>query len=229
MSGNRGDAADCTPEARVTKSLLGYGVIAGPFYVVASVLQGLLQPGFDFTRDSWSLLSLGQAGWVHVVAFLVTGAMVVAAGLGVRRHVGRGPGRTAWAYLGLYGVLLLLAGVLLPDRPGSFSGHGLGHLAAGGLGFIAFAITAFVLARRFRREGARGWAAFSVIAGVGLLLGFVAVAAGSAAPAAILSFTAAVVLSWVWLSLVSVRLYGEAAAEGRIPAERRTGVPAARR
>jgi hypothetical protein len=224
MSTHRSDEADCTPEARVTKSLLGYGVIAGPFYVLASVVHGLLQPGFDFTRDSWSLLSLGQAGWVHVVVFLVTGAMVIAAGLGMRRHVVRGAGRTAWAYLGLYGALLLLAGVLLPDRPGSFSGHGLGHLAAGGLGFIAFAITTFVLARRFRREGARGWAAFSVVAGVALLLGFVAVAVGSAVPAAILGFTAAVVLSWVWLTLVSLRLYSDAAEEGRIPAESRPSV-----
>jgi hypothetical protein len=57
-----------------------------------------------------------------------------------------------------------------------------------------------------------------------LLLGFVAVAVGSAVPAAILGFTAAVVLSWVWLTFVSLRLYGEAAEEGRIPAESRHSV-----
>ncbi|HWD61268.1 MAG TPA: DUF998 domain-containing protein, partial [Humibacter sp.] len=90
MSSPQGSAAvryDCTPEGRVMKSLLGYGVIVGPFYVVASVVQGLLTPGFDFARDSWSLLSLGAAGWVHVVVFILTGLMVIAAAIGVHRHI----------------------------------------------------------------------------------------------------------------------------------------------
>ncbi len=65
---------DCTPAARITKSLLGHGVLAGPFYVIASVVQGLLRSGFDFTRDSWSLLSIGPHGWIHVLVFLLTGA-----------------------------------------------------------------------------------------------------------------------------------------------------------
>ncbi|MGN6125313.1 MAG: DUF998 domain-containing protein, partial [Humibacter sp.] len=106
---------DCTPEARVTKSLLGYGVIAAPFYVIASVVQGLLTPGFDFARDSWSLLSLGTAGWVHIVVFILTGLMVIAAAIGVHRHIAEGRGRTAWVYLVVYGALLVLAGVFLPD------------------------------------------------------------------------------------------------------------------
>jgi hypothetical protein len=108
--------------------------------------------------------------------------------------------------------------VFVPDAPGGgASAHGLAHLAAGGLGFIAFSVAAFSTARRYRRSGDRGWAAFSVVAGVALLVGFVAIAGGSGAPAAVLGFTAAVVLSWVWLALTSVKAYGEAAAAGRVP------------
>ena len=207
---------DCTPEARVTKSLLGYGVIVGPFYVVASVLHGMLTPGFDFARDSWSLLSLGTTGWVHIVVFVLTGLMTIAAAIGYRRHVASGPGRTAWAYLAAYGVLLVAAGAFLPDRPGgTFTVHGVLHLLVGGLGFVAFAVWAFLVARRL---GARstGLAALSIVAGCLLLVGFVAIAVGGGAVWANLLLTVAVVLSWAWLSVVSVLFYREAAEAGRI-------------
>jgi hypothetical protein len=206
---------DCTPEARITKSLLGYGVLAGPFYVVASVVHGLLRPGFDFTRDSWSLLSLGSSGWVHVLVFVLTGLMVVAAGIGFRRHVGN----LAGPALVVYGVLLVVAGLAAPDAPGAgFSTHGLLHLASGALGFVAFAVAASAMARWFSRRGSRTWARFSLVAGVLLLVGFVGVASGSSAAPVILGFTAAVVLSWLWLSTVSLCLYREAASAGRVPA-----------
>lgn len=211
---------DCTPEARVTKSLLGYGVIAGPFYVIASVVQGLLTPGFDFARDSWSLLSLGTAGWVHIVVFILTGLMVIAAAIGVHRHIAEGRGRTAWVYLVVYGALLVLAGVFLPDRAGGgFTVHGMLHLLVGGLGFVSFAVAAFLLARRFARTSP-ALAVPSVVAGVLLLVGFVAIASSGGSVAANLAFTVAVVLAWAWFSWVSVVFYREAAIEGRIEVTR---------
>ena len=48
---------------RITKSLLGYGVIAGPIFVVASLAQALLRDGFDLSRHAWSQLAwVGPAG-----------------------------------------------------------------------------------------------------------------------------------------------------------------------
>lgn len=208
------DGDDCTPEARITKSLLGYGVLAGPCYVLASVVQGVLTPGFRFAHDSWSLLSLGPHGWVHVGVFVLTGLMVAAAGVGFRRHVRdvAGPALVA------YGVLLVVAGLARPDAPGAaFSTHGLLHLAAGGLGFVAFAVAALASARNFRRQGTLAWATWSLLAGVLLLVGFVAVATGSSAPSVVLGFTATVLVSWAWLSTTSLRRYREAAVRGRIP------------
>lgn len=206
-------ADDCTPEARITKSLLGYGVLAGLFYVLASVVQGLLRAGFNFTRDSWSLLSLGPNGWVHVVVFIVTGLMVAAAGVGFRRH-GHG---LAGAALITYGLLLVVAGLARPDTPGAgFSTHGLVHLGAGGLGFVAFTVAALAMARRLGQQKAPGWTLWSLVAGLALLVGFVGVASGSTSAPVILGFTAAVVLSWAWLATVSVRLYRETSARGRV-------------
>ena len=199
----------------MTKSLLGYGVLAGVVYVLGSVIDGALTPMFDFAHDSWSLLSLGPSGWVHIVVFILTGLMVAAAGVGFRRHALGAAGPA----LILYGALLVVAGIAVPDAPGgSFTVHGLVHLAAGALGFIAFAVAAFSTARRSAREGARGWAAFSVVAGALLLAGFIAIASGSTSAVAVLGFTATVLLSWVWLALASIRTYRQAHEAGRIPA-----------
>jgi hypothetical protein len=211
---------ECTPAARITKSLFGYGVIAGPFYVLASVIDGATRAGFDFTRDSWSVLSLGPRGWIHIVVFILTGLMVAAAAVAMRRHLAPGLGRSAAGFLGFYSLMLVLAGIFQPDPTGgSPTLHGILHLAAGGLGFIAFAVTTFVLARRFFRQSARGWAWFSIAAGALLIIGFGFIASGTSSALAVLVFTGTVILSWVWLTLVSLRFYREADAIGRADAQ----------
>ena len=81
-------AADCPPASvRVTKSLLGYGVIAGPFYVVASLVEALTRSGFSLAHDDWSLLASGALGWIHVLVLVLTGLMVGAAAAGVVRQL----------------------------------------------------------------------------------------------------------------------------------------------
>jgi len=50
--------------AAVTRSLLGWGVVAGPFYVVVGVILAITRPGFDLTRHALSLLTLGDLGWL---------------------------------------------------------------------------------------------------------------------------------------------------------------------
>jgi hypothetical protein len=44
------DGGDCEPADRVTKSLLGYGVIAGPVYIVVALAQPVtvsISPGIS--------------------------------------------------------------------------------------------------------------------------------------------------------------------------------------
>ncbi len=63
-------STECPPLAdRVTKSLLGYGVLAGPFYVIVAAAQAVLRDGFDPTRHSVSQLSNGDFGWVQIANF----------------------------------------------------------------------------------------------------------------------------------------------------------------
>ena len=79
----------------VTKSLLGWGVVAGPVYVVVGLAQALLVPGFDLSRHALSLLLLGPLGWIQWLNLVLSGLMVLAAALGFVRLLPRR--RNAWA------------------------------------------------------------------------------------------------------------------------------------
>jgi hypothetical membrane protein len=213
-------SGQCTPEARVTRSLLGYGVIAGPFYVALSLAQAAVRDGFDLTRHDWSLLANGPWGWVQSANLALTGLMVVAAALGYRRALhGRIGQRWAPRLLVTYGVGLFGAGIFRADPmagfptgtpqgpPVEFTVHGLLHVAFAGVGFLAMVLAAFVMARQYGGEGRRGRAVFSVVTGVGFIAGFAAISSGSSSASVVLMFTAAVLLVCGWLTSTSLDLY----------------------
>jgi hypothetical protein len=212
--------ATCPPLAdRITKSLLGYGVIAGPIYVVAVAVQSATRDGFDPTRHAASQLANGDLGWIQIATFLITGAMTIAAAVGIRRALGDGRS-SAWAsgLIGGFGVGLVAAAVFRADPsdgfpPGTPAGmaeptwHGMAHFAVAGMGFTCLIAGCFVMAARFARAGEHGWAWFSRLTGGLFAVSFVFMASGAGGAAAILIFTAAVVIAWAWLAAVSARLY----------------------
>ena len=215
-----GSGGDCSFEHRITHSLLRYGVVAGPFYVLVSLTQAVVRDGFDLTRHDWSLLANGAGGSVQVANLVLTGLMVVAAAVGYHRALRGGIGQR-WVprLLATYGIGLAGAGIFhadpmagfpagTPDGPPvTFTVHGMLHVVCGGIGFLALILATFVLAKRFGREGRRGRAALSVLTGVAFLAGFLGISSGSSTPTVVLAFTAAVVLVWAWLSSNSVHLY----------------------
>lgn len=212
--------------ANVTRSLLGWGVIAGPLYVLTSVAQGLTRDAFDFTRHQWSLLENGDLGWIQVTNFIVTGLALVAFAIGLARALAatpgrgrdRGRGRAAAWLTGIFGASLVAAAIFradpalgfpvgTPDGPGTITTHGILHFASAGIGFTAVAAACFVIARRFTDEGQRGMARFSRITGVAFLAGFACVASSGGNVIANLAFTAAVVLVFTWIAAVAVNRY----------------------
>jgi len=207
----------CTPTGRITRSLLGYGIVAGPIYVAVSMAQALTRDGFDLSRHAWSLLSNGGLGWIQIANFVVTGLMTLAAAAGLRRALPDGRTRT-WApvLIGGYGASLIGAGVFRADPAQGFpagapetpavSWHGALHFAIGGVGFLCLIAACLVLAGHF--SGALAW--FSRITAVVFLAGFAGIASGSHGPTT-LAFVAAVVIAWTWLTTVSLHLYRTAA------------------
>jgi Protein of unknown function (DUF998) len=205
-------------DVRITKSLLGYGVIAGPMYLVAVFTQALTRAGFDPAKHPASVLANGPLGWIQVANFLVTGAMTIAAAVGIHRATR--PGRSAaWAgwLVGGYGAGLIGAGAFRADPvpgfpPGTRDGvtvswHGVGHFVSGTIGFAYLIAACFVLGHWFRRRGERGWAWYSRVTAILFALGFGAISAGAGASPTVVMFTVSVVLGWAWLTAVSLHLY----------------------
>jgi hypothetical protein len=205
--------ATCSPATRVTRSLLGYGVLAGPFFVTVSLAQAFSRAGFDPLRHPWSALSNGDLGWLQITNFILAGLMVVTAAVGFQRALGAG-----WAprLIGVFGASMVAAGLLRADPVVGFpagtttttvSWHGIGHLVAGSIGFACLIAACLVLGRRFARQSRPGWAAWSRITGVVFLVAFLGIASGSNQPVVILGFTAAVIAAFAWLAAVSLHLY----------------------
>ena len=112
---------NCDRRTAVTGGLLGWGLAAGAVYVTVSLAQALTRPGFDLTRHSWSLLANGSLGWIQVTNLMVSGLMLIAFAVGVRRARPDAP--RAAGLLGTFGLSLVAAGLLMfaipaEHRPG---------------------------------------------------------------------------------------------------------------
>jgi Protein of unknown function (DUF998) len=161
-----------------TRALLAGGVVAGPVYVVVGLVEAFTREGFDLAHHSLSLLANGPLGWIHGAMLVVTGLLAIAGATGLRQALADGPGR-GWGpvLVGVYGAALVAAGFLTADPaqgfppgtaegpPATYTWHGIGHLAAGGIGFLCLIAACAVFARRFARQGERGWAAYSLATG----------------------------------------------------------------
>jgi hypothetical protein len=198
--------------------LLG-GAAAGPLFIVVAFAQVFLRDGFDPARHPLSLLSLGDAGWVQISNFVLAGLLFIAAAIGMRRVMrpGRGAG---WgpALVGVFGACLVAGGLLLadpaygfppgtpPGAPEELTWHGVLHGIAPAAGFLALVMACLVLASWFARRRARGWAVYSVVTGVTILPLSVWPNLTGDPSGRFLPLWAAMVLGFVWASLVAARL-----------------------
>ena len=210
-----------------TRVLLTCGLISGPLYLLIGFAQALTREGFDMRRHPLSMLSNGDLGWIQVCNFLLTGALVIAGAIGVRRalHPGRAGTWGPILFAG-YGVGLLGAGLFSADPGAGFppgatleatglSTGGLLHFVFGAIGFYSLIAACFVFARRFSGLGRRGWMSYSIFSGVFFLVAFVAIASGQMAPLFMLSLYAAVVWVSIWHALLNRELLRSAAPPAR--------------
>jgi hypothetical membrane protein len=202
-------------ESAVTRSLLGWGVVAGPFYIVVGLVLAVTRPGFDLTQHALSLLTLGDFGWLQRTNLIVSGLMVLAAAFGFFRAIRSGRGLAVSALVGVYGLGLILSGVFPPDPvdgfpPGSTASatvSGMLHLVFGALGFVALAAAALAYAAWARAEAIDNQSGLSIALGVVVLVGFVGGAALSQTPFGVGLLWLAVLAGWAWLAIASARVY----------------------
>jgi hypothetical protein len=163
---------------------------------------------------------LGEGGWIQVTNFIVTGVLMVAYALGVRRALMTGHG-AVWGpiLIGAFGLGLVAAGVFVQDPafgypPGTPSGipeshtlHGALHNAAALVVFGSLPAACFVLYRRFRASRNRGWAVYSLLTGVAVPAFIVtsSLALFSDGPAGLFQ-RLSVSAGWLWIGLLALRL-----------------------
>jgi hypothetical protein len=210
--------------ATTTRALLAAGVVAGPLFVGVVLAQALLREGFEPARHPLSLLSLGELGWIQVANFVVTGALVVVAAVGMRRVLDPDHGGT-WGprLMATFGVALVVGGIFPADpafgfplgtpdgAPEHLSWHGIVHGVAPAVGFLALTLACFVLARRDVHDGHRAWATAGRVTGV-LVLGLSALPnIGGDPEGRFAPLWVALVLAFGWASTTVARLRTELA------------------
>ena len=93
-----------------TRRLLYCGLVAGPLFVLAFLIQGIAKSdGYEFLRHPVSSLALGENGWAQTTSFLVCGTLTILFATGLWRS--RLVARAGAVLVGIWGVGLLGAGV----------------------------------------------------------------------------------------------------------------------
>ncbi|MEU5941845.1 DUF998 domain-containing protein [Micromonospora sp. NPDC047548] len=196
-------------------ALLDCGIVAGPLFAGAVLVQAAARPGFDPSRHPLSLLALGPHGWVQVSAFVLTGLLAIAGAVGVRRALHSGPAGT-WGPLlyGLFGVAMIASGVLPADPYNGYPAqeaetitwHGVAHDSAATVSGIAVLAASLVFARRYAKLRRRGWMAYCLT--VPVLDLALSGAAGAASDFRLLLLAG--IVDWTFLAVIAVQLRGNA-------------------
>jgi hypothetical protein len=161
------------------RNLLFCGIVAGPLFIAASLIQAFTRTGFDLARHPISLLGLGSLGWVQIANFVVCGVLYVLGAIGLRAAFR--PSIWGPLFIGITGVGLIIAGVFTTDPgagfpPGAPAGapamswHGALHEVGFLLSFVGAIGACLVFARRYAALGRRGWVVAAVSTVVAALL-----------------------------------------------------------
>jgi hypothetical protein len=199
----------------ITRTLLSCGVVAGPLFLVTAFGQAFSRAGFDLRRHPFSMLSLGDLGWLQITNFVVSGLLFTACAVGVRRVLrGRRGGTWGPVLIALFGLAQVGGGVFVSDPalgfpagtgdgvPESLSWQSTVHGLAFAVGMIALISAFAVFARAFAAVGQPGWSRYSLATGIAfIVLGGLGAGLGDWRLVAI-----AIALGWSWAALVAHRL-----------------------
>lgn len=178
------------PRKPVARGLLCCGVAAGPFFVIAFVLESARRPDYSPLRHPVSSLALGSRGWVQVTNFALTGTLYLAGAAGLRRArdplLGSrlGPAVFAGVGFGLLGSAAFRTDPVsgyppgTPDTPARPTATGARHNIAAAPIFLGIPAGALAFAWRFRQVGKRGWGLYSAATSLSTLIGSALFGAG---------------------------------------------------
>lgn len=206
-------------DSRMTRRLLAAGVVGPPLFVVVLLIEGATRPGYSAWRNVGSLLSLSNQGWEQIANFLLCGLLCLGFAVGLRRALGSGKGAVAGPVaLAIFGTALIVAGIFTTDPGtgyppgvsapvGGPTPHGMVHALAGLFAFVSLAIACFALARRFAGDTRwRGWAAYSILTGLVVVLSLVVSNVPSLLAIGGLLQRVGIIAGWTWIALLAAQL-----------------------
>lgn len=217
----------------ITRLLLWAGAVGPLLFVVVILIEGATRPGYNAWHTFGSLLSLGELGWMQITNFIVCGVLVLAFAIGLRQVLHSGKG-AIWGpiLLGLFGLLLIIAGIFITDPGQGYpvgvaplanpTGHGIIHALSGLAIFIVVPIAAFVMIRRFAGDPMwRGWALYSLLTGLVMIVSFFLSQLPGASVLAGLLQRVGIIAGWFWVSLFALALL----RKGRAPEGTEFAIP----
>ncbi|BCB84853.1 DUF998 domain-containing protein [Phytohabitans suffuscus] len=212
----------------MTQALLAAGAVGAVLFVVVFSVDGATRSGYSSARHPVSALALGERGWLQITNFVVTGALIGAFALGVRRALP--DARWGPVLLAMFALGLVASGVFVMDPPvgyppgsghvdsGAASWHGVAHDAAGFVVFTALPAAALVLAVRFWAAAGLRWLGIASIVAGGLcawLFVAYAIADETGSTVAGLLQRATIVTGWAWMALVAIILVSTSPQDAR--------------
>lgn len=206
-----------------TRKLLVCGLVAGPLFVIAFLVQGATRAHYDPLRHPVSSLALGGLGWIQSATFIVVGLLTLAFALGLRAGL-RPLGRSTLVpvLIGAHGLGLIGAGLFVtdpvsgypPGSPGMLltnTTHGTLHDLASIPTFVAWPLACLVLAVHLLRWHRPGWALYSGATGLVFVGAFVLASMGFAQVEPFVELGGlfqriAITTGFTWLTLLAARL-----------------------
>jgi uncharacterized protein DUF998 len=205
-----------------TRGLLRCGVVAGPVFVTAFLLEGAARDGYRPLRHPVSSLSLGSRGWIQATNFAVTGALFLAGAAGLARTGGPAASRRAAPALISAAGAGLIGSALFPTDPVSGyppgtpdaltepSHTGIVHSIVAVPVFFGIPAAALASSRQSWRAGRRKFGLYSAGTAVTMLATQVLAGAGfSQSPRLVklggLFQRASIITGFAWLTALSLR------------------------
>jgi|SRR5687767_9641956 len=205
-----------------TRFLLLCGALAGPLFSIAWLIEGLNRDSYDPMRHPISALSLGEAGWIQIANFIVTGILTLVLAFGLRKAFQVGPGKT-WIpiLITIVGIGFLGTGFFATDP---LSGYPWGTpamllpptlIGSLHLFFASFIfglpIACFVMARLFDDQGHRNWAIYSKITAVAFIIVYLLAIAGFLQVPGLVNYAGllqriSVIIGLTWMALLPLHL-----------------------
>jgi len=217
-----------------TKRFLACGTIAGPVFVLAFFIEGATRANYSALRHPVSSLAIGPSGWMQMINFFITGALVLAAAIGLRRAFR--PAFWGPVLIGVVAVGFIGAGLFTTDPIGGYPPGtpllpvrtlgGLLHLLFSAPVFLVWPFACFVFSRLCFNRNRRRLATFLVWSGVAAVVTTIltGIAINRVNPG-LAEFAGAfqrmnLIIEFLWTGLLAVSLLRSAEATGYDQSER---------